>query len=172
MKPPEDDAGKDHLKVISVVNVDPCNIPFIEQVVVTVNTMRKRVSMLTKELVLQKLESGEQLPLSNHSFYSALATSLRTGRWKHGYDAMLHKRRVADPKLGTVLSPAGITSHSTPKNSLLFHPIHSDHSVPPTTGHVADSCEVCSRTKNTLREALREIISTMEKGERHGRDQG
>ena len=72
---------------------------FVERVVVTVNQMTKRVSMLAKELLLAKLAAGEPLPALNQGFYRALCTVLRSGQWKHGHDAILTRRRVPEPGL-------------------------------------------------------------------------
>ncbi len=77
----------------------------LEQVVVATNQMTKRVSMLAKELLLAKLEAEEALPTLNQSFYSALYTSLRNGKWKYtGHESLLARRRAADPGLGSVMA--------------------------------------------------------------------
>ena len=113
VKPPPDVPGQVVSELISVVKCSlasvvqhPDFLALLEQVVVAVNQMTKRVSMLAKELLLAKLEAGEQLPTLNQSFYSALYTSLRNGKWSHGYNALLAKRRVADPGLGSVMTQA------------------------------------------------------------------
>lgn len=79
---------------------------FLESFVITVNQMRRRVSMLANELILRKLECTETLPILNQSFYSGLATSIRSGKWSHGHDEILAKWKVEDPKLGTALTQA------------------------------------------------------------------
>ena len=76
----------------------------LEDVVVTTNKMRKRVSMLAKELILRKLERDEQLPSMNQSFYSALYTSMHRGVWKHGHDDILKKRKIESPASLTLMS--------------------------------------------------------------------
>ncbi|MCP4968954.1 MAG: hypothetical protein GY926_27470, partial [bacterium] len=77
----------------------------MEQVVVATNQITKRVSMLAKELLLAKLEAEETLPTLNQSFYSALYTLLRNGKWKYtGHDALLARRRAADPGLSSVMA--------------------------------------------------------------------
>ncbi|MCP4083397.1 MAG: hypothetical protein GY743_24525, partial [Planctomycetaceae bacterium] len=78
-------------------------LPELEKVVKAANKMEKRVSMLAKELLLTKLEAGERLPTLNQSFFSALYTSLRSGKWNHGHDALLAQRQVDDPGLGCVM---------------------------------------------------------------------
>ncbi len=79
----------------------------LEQVVVATNQMAKRVSMLAKELLLAKLEAEEALPTLDQSFYSALYTSLRNGKWKYtGHDALLARRRAAEQQLGSVMVQA------------------------------------------------------------------
>ncbi len=72
--------------------------------VVHANKLAKRVSMLTKELLLTKLEAREELPALNQSFFSALYTSLRSGKWNHGHDALLAQRQVDDPGLGSIMT--------------------------------------------------------------------
>ncbi len=79
-------------------------LPELEKVVKAANKMEKRVSMLAKELLLTKLEAGERLLALNQSFFSALYTSLRSGKWNHGHDALLAQRQVDDPGLGCVMS--------------------------------------------------------------------
>ncbi len=69
-----------------------------ENVVVVANQMTKRIS------ILAKLMAGETLPRLDQEFYSALYTSLRSGNWNHGHDALLARRRVSDPGLGSVMS--------------------------------------------------------------------
>ena len=46
----------------------------LNQVVLTINQMKVRVTMLAKELCLRKLQRGEPLPQLNQSFYSGLYT--------------------------------------------------------------------------------------------------
>ncbi len=47
----------------------------LERVVLAVNEMTVRVSLLAKELVLTKLDASEELPILDQRFYSALYTS-------------------------------------------------------------------------------------------------
>ncbi len=79
-------------------------LTLLEQVVVAANQMKKRVSMLAKELLLAKLAASDPLPALDQCFFSGLYTSLRSGKWKHGHDAILARHRVADPGLGGVMS--------------------------------------------------------------------
>ncbi len=65
---------------------------------VAANQMKKRVS------ILAKLAASDPLPALDQCFFSELYTSLRSGKWKHGHDAILAIRRVADPGLGSVMS--------------------------------------------------------------------
>jgi hypothetical protein len=112
-KPAPDAPGKVVSELVSVVKVSLASVvrraefrALLERVVVAVNHMTKRVSMLAKELLLAKLGAGETLPTLNQGFYSALYTSLRSGKWTHGHPALLAKRRVADPGLGSVMTQA------------------------------------------------------------------
>ncbi len=73
-------------------------LALLENVVVVANQMTKRISMLAK------LMAGETLPRLDQGFYSALYTSLRSGKWNHGHDALLARRLVGDPGLGSVMS--------------------------------------------------------------------
>ena len=65
----------------------------VEAIAVLANQFRKRISLVHKELSLAKLESHEKLPLMNQSYFSALYTSLRTGKWNHGHDEILERHR-------------------------------------------------------------------------------
>ncbi len=73
-------------------------LALLENVVVVANQMTKRISMLAK------LMAGETLPRLDQEFYSAPYTSLRSGKWNHGHDALFARRRVGDPGLGSVMS--------------------------------------------------------------------
>ncbi len=78
----------------------------LERVVLAVNEMTVHVSLLAKELVLTKLDASEELSILDQRFYSALYTSLRSGKWKHGHEHILARRRIPDPGLGPVMSQA------------------------------------------------------------------
>ena len=106
-KPEPNDPGQVVSERISVVKVSLASVVrperrdflnLVERVVRTVNQMAKRVSMLAKELLLSqtKLEADDPLPELNQSFFSALYTSLRSGKWTHGHDAILTRRRVQE----------------------------------------------------------------------------
>lgn len=109
-KPSASDDEKVVSELISVVKCSLASVvrhkalrPLLEKVAVVTNQMRKRVSMLAKELLLAKLKAGEDLPPLDQSFYSALYTSLRNGKWKHGHDAVLARHRAPDPELKSVI---------------------------------------------------------------------
>ncbi len=91
---------------MSAVVHDPAFRTLLSRLVVIVNAMTAGVSLLAKELLMTKLYRGEELPKLNQQFYSALYTSMDNGKWTHGHDALLVKRRVADPGLGSVMSQA------------------------------------------------------------------
>ncbi len=55
-------------------------LALLENVVVVANQMTKSISMLAKELLLAKLMAGETLPRLDQGFYSALYTSLHSGK--------------------------------------------------------------------------------------------
>jgi len=65
--------------------------------VVVIAKLRKRVSMLAKELVLAMLEAGGPIPKLDQSFFSNLSTSIRNGKWAHhGHDELLQKHKWTD----------------------------------------------------------------------------
>lgn len=69
----------------------------VEDIVTTANQMRKRVSMLAKELLLRKLGGNEEMPLPNQSFYTSLYYAMYRGTWEYGHDELLAKYRVDEP---------------------------------------------------------------------------
>ena len=83
-----------------VTSVQPTRDLFlekVEEIVTATSQMRKRVTMLAKELLLRKMEAGEDLPLINQSFYRSLYYAMYRRTWDRGHDDLLDKYKVVKP---------------------------------------------------------------------------
>ncbi len=95
-----------HNAVVEIVSVVKCTLSGIvhherilgeiNDVVLAVNRVRKRMSMLVKELLLAKLEANEKLPQLDQNFYATITTALKYGKWAHGHNNILLRRTAPE----------------------------------------------------------------------------